>query len=240
MTDLAEDTAVDGPHDDRPTGGSQRPALLVLAVVAVLAVGFALGSLVRLPLGGSDLSIPATDSVDVGFSQDMIVHHNQAVTMANQALVTSTDPVVRNLAFDIASTQQTQIGQMQGWLSLWGQPLLRTGGYMGWMSDAGAHSMGGMTMDTSSDGTVSVMPGMASTEDLTQLRTTTGTGFDVLFLQLMLRHHQGGADMLDHAAGRALDPAVRNFAAQVSTSQAGEVTYMTQLLAERGAQPLTS
>jgi uncharacterized protein (DUF305 family) len=238
VSDLAEVPALD--DTDRPARRSQRPALLVLAAVAVLAVGFALGSLVRPPLGGGDIGIPATDSVDVGFAQDMIVHHTQAVTMANQALVSSTDPVVRNLAFDITSTQQTQIGQMQGWLSLWGQPLLRTGGYMGWMSDAGGHSMNGTSMAAGSDGTVAVMPGMASTADLTALKQATGPSLDVLFLQLVLRHHQGGAEMLTYASDRAGDPVVRSFASQVGSSQSAEATYMTQLLSQRGAAPLTS
>lgn len=235
MTNLVADAA---PAPAPARRRSQRPALLVLAVVAVLAVGVALGSLVRLPVSSGALSIPASGSVDVGFAQDMIVHHTQAVTMANQALTTSTDPVVRNLAFDIASTQQTQIGQMQGWLSLWGQPLLRTGGYMGWMPGAGAHPMGGMTMSTSSDGTVAVMPGMASTVELTALQKTTGAAFDVMFLQLMLRHHQGGAGMLTYAADQALSPAVRVFASQVASSQAAEATDMERLLTARGAQPL--
>ncbi len=237
MTDLAETPTRD--DTDRPVHRSQRPALLVLAVVAVLAVGLALGALVRLPGTSSALSIPSSTSVDVGFAQDMIVHHNQAVTMANQALVSSTDPVVRNLAFDIASTQQTQIGQMQGWLSLWGQPLLRTGGYMGWMSGAGGHSMSGMPMAVNPDGTVAVMPGMASTADLTALKQATGPTFDVLFLQLMLRHHQGGAGMLSYASDQAIEPVVRTFASQVASSQSAEVTSMTKLLAQRGAAPLT-
>ena len=235
MTDLAADAAAAPAPAARR---SQRPALLVLAVVAVLAVGVALGSLVRLPVSSGTLGTPASGSVEVGFAQDMIVHHTQAVTMANQALTTSTDPVVRNLAFDIASTQQTQIGQMQGWLSLWGQPLLRTGGYMGWMTDAGAHSMDGMKMSTSSDGTVAVMPGMASSVELTALQKTTGVAFDVMFLQLMLRHHEGGAGMLSFAANQALSPAVRVFASQVASSQAAEATNMKQLLTGRSAQPL--
>ena len=235
MTELAVDAAAAPAPAARR---SQRPALLVLAFVAVLAVGVALGSLVRLPVSSGALSTPASGSVDVGFAQDMIVHHTQAVTMANQALTTSTDPVVRNLAFDIASTQQTQIGQMQGWLSLWGQPLLRTGGYMGWMPASGTHSMDGMTMSTGSDGTVAVMPGMASAVELTALRSTTGTAFDVMFLQLMLRHHQGGAGMLSYAADQALNPTVRVFASQVASSQAAEATNLKQLLTGRSAQPL--
>ncbi len=57
--------------------------------------------------------------MDVGFSQDMSVHHNQAIEMATIALTGSTDQRVQNLAYDILTTQQNQVGQMQGWLSLW-------------------------------------------------------------------------------------------------------------------------
>jgi len=224
---------------------SQRPALGVLALIAVLAVGFLLGSVVRLSSGSSS-GAPAGDSVDVGFAQDMSVHHLQAVQLANIALSGSADPVVRSLAFDISSTQQVQVGQLQGWLSLWGQPLLRTGGYMGWMTDAAMQStatgpagMAPMTgMQRAADGTVAVMPGMASAQELTQLRATTGPQLDVGFLQLMLRHHQGGAEMLTYAARSAVEPVVRTFAGQVAATQDAEVTAIQQLLGERGAQPL--
>jgi len=184
--------------------------------------------------------------VDVGFAQDMSVPHQQAVQLANIALSGSADPVVRSLAFDISSTQQVQVGQLQGWLSLWGQPLLRTGGYMGWMTDAAMQStvteragMAPMTgMQRAADGTVAVMPGMASAQELTQLRATTGPQLDVGFLQLMLRHHQGGAEMLTYAARSAVEPVVRTFAGQVAATQDAEVTAIQQLLGERGAQPL--
>lgn len=230
---------------------AQRPALLGLAGIALLAVGFLVGTLLHpssSSTGGS--ATPSAASVEVGFAQDMIVHHRQAVQMAN-AETGSADPLVASLAFDIASTQQVQIGQMQGWLSLWGQPLLTTGGYMAWMppmADAPMTGTGGTTMSTvsavstvstvSADGSVAEMPGMASTDELRQLREATGRAKDVLFLQLVLRHHQGGAGMLDVAAQQAADPAVRTFAEQVSSSQQAEVVTMTDLLAARDARPL--
>ena len=84
------------------------------------------------------------------------------------------------------------------------------------------------------------MPGMASDEELTALRAATGPQLDVLFLQLMLRHHQGGAGMLEYAAERAAVPQVRNLAAQMLRSQTTETDYLRQLLTERGGQPLPS
>ncbi|MGZ6806001.1 MAG: DUF305 domain-containing protein [Mycobacteriaceae bacterium] len=215
---------------------SQRIPVLLLALIAVLAVGFALGSVVNLPNSEQTLSVPAADSVDVGFAQDMTAHHLQAVLMATVAYNGAVDPYVRSLAFDVMTTQQAQIGQMQGWLSLWGRPLLPSGKYMAWMSGSTGDSMSGMTMSPS--GGVTVMPGMASTADIQKLRATTGPALDTLFLQLMLRHHQGGAGMLSYAADHAVEPVVKNFAKQAAAAQQSEATYMEQLLSQRGAQPL--
>ncbi len=82
------------------------------------------------------------------------------------------------------------------------------------------------------------MPGMATTADIEKLRVTTGPALDTLFLQLMLRHHQGGASMLSYAAEHAVEPMVRNFAKQVSTTQRSEASYIQGLLSQRGAQSL--
>ena len=51
-----------------------------LPAASRLLVGTA-GLLIRLP-GSAASSVPTADSVDVGFAQDMSVHHQQAVTMA--------------------------------------------------------------------------------------------------------------------------------------------------------------
>lgn len=215
---------------------SQRTPVLILSLIAVLAVGFALGAVVKLPTSDTALSVPAADSVDVGFAQDMSVHHTQAVLMATVEYNGAADPYVRSLAFDIMTSQQAQIGQMQGWLSLWGQSLLPSGKYMTWMGSDGGHSMSGMSTDAG--GGVTTMPGMASTADIDKLRATTGPALDTLFLQLMLRHHQGGASMLSYAAAHAVEPVVRNFAKQVSSTQQSEASYMEGLLSQRGAKPL--
>ncbi len=210
-----------------------RPALAVVAVVGLLLLGAAGGLLVGMP-GSTAAAVPATDSVDVGFSQDMTVHHQQAVTMASWERDHTTDPVVHQLAADIEATQTSQIGRMQGWLELWGAPSLPVGGYMAWMTEP-SH-----THTPVSAGGVATMPGMASDEELTALRAATGPQLDVLFLQLMLRHHQGGAGMLEYAAERAAVPQVRNLAAQMLRSQTTETDYLRQLLTERGGQPLPS
>jgi uncharacterized protein (DUF305 family) len=177
--------------------------------------------------------------VDVGFAQDMSVHHRQAVLMAGLARDRSADPAIRLLAFDIETNQLQQIGQMQGWLSLWNAAPLPTGWYMTWMSDESMPGMSGMAHGGSSEAAgVTTMPGMASPTDLEQLRAATGAQFDVLFLQLMLRHHQGGLPMAEYAQERAHEPYVRLLAGNMAAVQSADIINIEQMLRERGSSPL--
>jgi uncharacterized protein (DUF305 family) len=212
-----------------------RPLLTIAAAVALLLLGAAGGLLIGLPGSSSTPATPAADSVDVGFAQDMSVHHQQAVEMASWERDHTTDPVLAQLASDIEATQTSQIGRMQGWLELWGAASLPVGGHMAWMAAPDGHDHMSMGMPT---GGVATMPGMASTQDLNALRTARGRPLDVLFLQLMLRHHEGGASMMQYGAAHAAVPQVRNLATQMLSSQTIEAGYLRQLLAERGGQPL--
>jgi len=217
--------AMESASDPRP--GSLRAVLLAVIAVGLVLLGGGLA--VALGIGSSET--PTADSVDAGFSRDMARHHLQGVEMANLALERSADPAVRGLAFDISATQTNQAGRMQGWLSLWG--LQPTGGDpMAWMADdAGGHA--GHSM-----GVGGLMPGMATEEELTGLRALSGDAFDVEFLRLMIRHHQGGAGMAEYAVDHAAEPAVRDLADSIVTSQSAETDLMTGMLAERGGTPL--
>ncbi|HEY0815934.1 MAG TPA: DUF305 domain-containing protein [Pseudonocardia sp.] len=212
-----------------------RPFVIAAAALVLLLVG-ATGGLLISRSGQAEM--PAADSVDVGFLQDMSVHHQQAVEMASWERDHTTDPQLRQLAYDIESTQTGQVGRMQGWLELWGasaQPVGRP--YMTWMaaSPTGAHDHGaGVAAGAPT------MPGMASADELKKLRAASGKNLDVSFLQLMLRHHQGGATMLSDAAQNASKEPVRNLAAQMLGAQTAEAEYLEQLLTARGGTPLPS
>lgn len=212
---------------EEPDGGrSLRIALIAVIAVAALALGCAAGYLV----GHRGEATPGISSVDAGFAWDMSVHHQQAVTMAGYTRDHTTDGVIRTLAYDIETSQFNQVGQMQGWLDSWGLPPQTPNTPMSWMS-----GMTGMNMELSSDG---LMPGMATQAQVTKLETLTGKPLDVLFLQLMLRHHQGGLPMAQWAASHAQEAYVRNAAQKMVTGQSAEILLMEQLLRERGASPL--
>ena len=129
-----------------------------------------------------------------------------------------------SLAFDILTTQQGQIGIMSGWLDAWGLPWTSAGPRMAWM---------GMP-------TEGLMPGMATPEQLEALRAADGDAADVLFLQLMIPHHQGGVSMATNAAARAEREPVRLMAASMVEAQSTEIAYMNELLEAKGAAPSTA
>ena len=207
--------------------------LLVIAVALVLLGG---GAAVALGIGRDDA--PAADSVDAGFAWDMSRHHLQGVEMANLVAARSADPVIRSLGFDISATQTNQVGRMQGWLSLWGLSPTNPNPPMAWMgSDMGDMAgMAGTSATEMADG--ALMPGMATEDELTQLGSLSGTAFDVQFLRLMIRHHQGGLKMAQYAVAHAQEPAVRTLARSIADTQTAEVSTMVQLLTARGGTPL--
>ncbi|OLT45300.1 DUF305 domain-containing protein [Saccharomonospora sp. CUA-673] len=227
------------------------------AALALLLVGATIGLLVARSTEAETATHPGP--VDVGFAQDMSVHHLQAVTMANWARDHSTDPAVRQLAFDIASTQTEQIGRMKGWLMLWGKPEEPAGEYMTWMSEP----MGGHNHETEPEseseenstatsesepapsgpsggqvGGSRAMPGMATEQELSKMRSLSGEQMDVTFLQLMLRHHEGGVSMAEYGRNHARITAVSTLATSMLASQRPEADTMRNMLAERGAEPL--
>lgn len=206
------------------------------AVLVVLIVGAAIGMLIT-RAATNTTGPPGPDSVDVGFAQDMKVHHLQAITMAGVARDKSTDPEIHNLAFDIESTQLDQVGEMTGWLTAWTQPELPQPGRaaMSWMKGASGHNHGDLGGGAT---TPAQMPGMATPEEISRLKSLTGKQLDTYFLQLMLRHHQGAVPMAQYANQRAGVGFVRDLAQKMVSSQSAEVALMTKMLAARGVTPL--
>jgi uncharacterized protein (DUF305 family) len=225
--------------EETPGGGSllgSRQALVLgTAALVVLITGAAIGMLITMSIS-RNTSLPDTGSVDVGFAQDMRVHHLQAVTMSGVTRDHTADPLIHSLAFDIESTQLAQSSEMTGWLTAWRQPELPPPdrAAMSWMPESSGHSHG----SSGSEGGVARMPGMATSEELNRLKSATGRDLDILYLQLMLRHHQGALPMAQYAAEHSGVGYVKDLAQKMVSGQAAEVQLMVKMLAERGAKPL--
>lgn len=229
---------------------SLRTALLAVIAVLALAIAAAGGYLLR--GDGSAPAKPGDASADAGFARDMITHHEQAVQMAIVVEYASADAEVRTLAFDIETSQTYQEGQMNGWLDSWGLTRQTSQPMMSWMdgsemsqmqhdmSDMPDAAAGGDAQGDPTGQDTALMPGMATPAEMAQLQGATGTAQDVLFLQLMLRHHQGGVAMAQQGTQKANEPYVRALARKMVTVQTREVVLMEQMLRARGAQPLDS
>jgi len=187
----------------------QIPVLVAALFVGALA-GAALALLLDKP--------PENDSAEAGFARDMMVHHAQAVEMAEIVRDRTESEEIRTLATDISLTQQGQIGQMQGWLAVWGLSPTRTGPSMAWMG----HPTEGR------------MPGMASPEEVEELRELPPEEMDVRFLQLMIPHHRAAIPMAEDALERSDRPEVERLAGAIAASQGAEIEAMQDLLQSRG------
>lgn len=217
-------STIDHPTATTSDRNTRRPPLpvLILLPVALLFLAGVTGWTLRAP------TRPGAGSVEVGFSQDMISHHEQAVEMAVAELHRGAEPLARHFAQEILISQRYEIGLMTAWLQDWGHdPADRPDVAMSWMSHRtdGHHDMSGMADQAVSADT---MPGMASPEEMAALRGSAGRDTDARFLRLMKAHHEGGIPMAEDAATNSSDPKVRDLATRIAKYQRTEVTEMTQ------------
>ena len=201
--------------------------VLVLAVVAAFAIG---------RLSAPVTSTPGTMSAEAGFARDMQVHHAQAVEMSMIVRDATDNAEIRLLAYDIATTQAQQEGQMYGWLNTWNLPQANAEPAMTWMTrpalngDTSTHGHGDSdTGITAGD----PMPGYATPEQMAKLKSLDGVEAEKYFLELMIAHHQGGVEMADAILDRSTDRVIVSFANGIVVGQNAEITAMQELLEAR-------
>jgi len=217
-------------------------ALPVLAAATALALA-ACGGSTSSPSGHEGMpamtsttsaSTPSTPSrptaagphnqADVAFATGMIPHHGQAITMAQMALSTSTNPKVKDLATAIKAAQDPEIQAMSGWLTGWAQPVpAATGGH-------DMSQMGSTTSSTSGSSTMGGMGGMMTDQEMEQLSKATGAAFDRMWLQMMVKHHQGAVAMSQTELATGTNPDAKQLAQAIIDSQTKEITTMTAAL----------
>lgn len=224
-----------GPEPQRISPHWRTATIVLTALLLLVGSGWALAWV-------GNRGVPAQSGPEVGFARDMFVHHEQAVAMSFLVRQRTDDPEVSQLALDIAQGQATQQGRMLAWLddSGVGAP---TSSYqsMAWMSapdvtggtHGGEHSVA-PSPPVGVDPMVAAM-GMATDAELSELGRRTGRDAEVLFLQLMYRHHRGGLDMAEAFLDRSDEPALSRLAEVVVTTQEREMTIITDLLDKRGA-----
>jgi uncharacterized protein (DUF305 family) len=180
---------------------------VLLAAVSILAAGVALALLFA-------SQPPGNDSAEAGFARDMIVHHAQAVQMAEIIRDKTKSDSMRLLVSDISLTQQAQIGIMQGWLGAWGLPITGSEPAMAWMG----HPTDGL------------MPGMATPDEIDRLYRLLPDRADVLFLRLMISHHEAAIPMAQAVLKRTDEPEVSQLATSIIASQRAEIENMKAMV----------
>ena len=198
--------------------------LAIIVTVSVAAVGLAAcgsddaasTSSSPTPEQTSDVAVSiqvgaAFNAADVEFAQGMIPHHEQAIAMAEIALDPTVEagPEVRDLATRVKGAQDPEIESMTAWLTTWGAP---------------------MQMDTSDGHDMSAMDGMMSVEEMDSLGMMKGAEFDTMWMQMMIRHHEGAIAMAQTVKAAGSNADVRSLADQIIAGQQGELTEMQTLL----------
>jgi uncharacterized protein (DUF305 family) len=167
--------------------------------------------------------VPQATEADIRFMQGMIHHHAQALDMTELIDARTNDPDMKKLGLRIHVSQTDEIKMMQRWLQVRGQEA---------PDPRAHHDMAGME---GMDHTV-MMPGMLTPEEMTRLAAAKGPQFDRLFLEGMIKHHQGALTMVKELfamPGAGQQSEIFAFASDVEADQKMEIDRMTAMLKER-------
>ncbi|GAB3442195.1 DUF305 domain-containing protein [Actinophytocola sediminis] len=154
------------------------------------------------------------NAADIEFVRNMIVHHAQAVEMAELVPERAVAKDVRGIADRIGDSQQPEIDMMNRWLERADQPTV---------DPSAPDHHGGHGGHTS-------MPGMATPAQLDTLRAARGERFDTLFLQMMVTHHEGALAMVEQVRTTGVDVRVQEIADDVAVTQLDEIDRMRGML----------
>jgi uncharacterized protein (DUF305 family) len=157
-------------------------------------------ALVLLALTTSCVTNSEFSGEDLMFAQMMIPHHEQAIEMSDLALQNSNNAEIRDLATKIRGEQAPEIELMKSWSD----------------SHMGSH-MGHM------------MNGMLSDDEIRELEKARGLAFDRLFLEGMIKHHEGAIDMAEDVED-STNNEVGKLAKSIISTQGAEIEYMKELL----------
>jgi uncharacterized protein (DUF305 family) len=179
--------------------------------VRALAVPVTAAAFIVAGCGSGQTSSSTFNNTDVTFSQQMILHHEQAIEMADIAATHAQSPQVKQLAAQIKAEQGPQIQVMAGWLRAWGKPV---------PSEAP-----GMNVPDQSQ-----IPGMMSVQEMERMDTVHGTAFDHTFLGMMIGHHEGAVAMAKREQAAGANSEAKRLAQQIETTQTSQIYQMQQLL----------
>lgn len=155
---------------------------------------------------------------DVHFLQQMIPHHEQAILLSTLAPDRTNSESILDLAKRIESSQHDEILFMKEWLGSRGE-------------DSHHIKISNHHMK---------MMGMATKTQIEELSALNGFSFDDLFLRLMIAHHRGAIQMVEHLKnqpGSAFDQVLNDFVSDLDNDQSVEIERMNLLLTNLSEDP---
>ena len=217
---------------------------LVYSLVGLLSSGAITGFVLinseqvqSLPAPGNPQQ-PRSVRVDQHFIEMMIPHHQDAIAMADLALIRGKRPEVKKLAQAIKKDQTREIQEMRTWYKQWfgKEVAAHSMTDMGMMGDhhnqgqgTGSGMMGqgmmGQGQGMMGQGMMGQGQGMMSMKtDLDALKKAPD--FDKEFVRQMIPHHQMAVMMAQMASECASHPEIRTLAQSIITSQSAEIAQM--------------
>ncbi len=216
----------------------------VLAMLLVLAPANTAPSHAQMgDMMGQPLDQLTGDDFDKAFLSQMTMHHGMAVMMARPTVANASHQEVKDLAQSIINDQTKEISQMRGRAKDWygldiPDPVAMMDQMMGSGTGTGQQGMPGMNMPGMN------MPGMATPgsggmpmnpSSMSQMNDMSMMGslaqlppgrLDVVFLSMMIPHHQSAIDMAKLVPDRASHQELKDLATGIISSQSAEIDKM--------------
>jgi uncharacterized protein (DUF305 family) len=174
----------------------------------------------------ADAELAFTEA-DVRFVQGMVPHHAQALVMTELVRQRSRDDGIQQLALRMDISQRDEIALMERWLRDRDRAPMGPGHAFPPQGDA---------MEAMGDDAPMRMPGMLTAAQLDQLSAATGAGFDRLFLELMIQHHEGAIAMVEElfsTRGGGQGSEIFQLASHIDADQRMEIDRMRAMLSAR-------
>ena len=169
---------------------------------------------------------PAIDPIDSGFARSMLLHHAQAIQMS-MMMRDAASPEIQALAQSIIMKQTREMGVMEGWLTAWNEPVMLAGPPMAWVEDAkNVRHLDDQLYQAQCKADGGAMAGVATPEQLEQLKNATGTEKEILFLELMLAHHRAAIPMAWFANRNGESSLVKALASSMIREQGMEIGWI--------------
>lgn len=218
-----QNAAIKAAADEAARNASKGMSTTYLRTFAFFMLAAAAVLFVIIQFSSDDSSSPGTDSAEAGFARDMKTHHAQAVEMASivRDRLSGSETPLHFFLTDMIQTQTNQIGQMEAWLNIWDVPQGSSDSPMAWMG----HEVTGR------------MPGMASDEQIAELKTLPENEMVVRFMELMKVHHQSAVDMANAIIERSDNEVVVRLAEAIVRTQQAEIDRMNLFIEEYGGMP---